>query len=301
MTMGSNVRNRKGPLLVAAGWMVLALPVVDAAAGRAQATDVASPSFAAATIKPGRNLPGVGIGFLPGDRFMARDATVKDLIGAAYGLKFGSDDQIVGGPSWVRSAKFDIEGKAEEPLPAEVQKTPNHDRLMLQAMLADRFKLKVHHETRELPVYALIVAKSGAKLTPSVAAATLPGDGPPTYAFGAKLPTPPKGRGMSQGIGDMHAQHVTMGWLAGYLQFQPEIEGRTVIDKTDIAGEFDVTLQWIPEGKETRVADSGLPPASATWPPLFVALQEELGLKLESIKGPVDTIVIDSVEMPSQN
>ncbi len=89
--------------------------------------------------------------------------------------------------------------------------------------------------------------------------------------------------------------------LAGSLMFYPEISGRMVIDKTGLAGEYDFTLQWLPEEESERMKESGLPKPDASLPGLFTALQEELGLKLESTKGPVDTIVIDSAEMPSEN
>jgi len=224
-------------------------------------------------------------------------ATIKDLISFAFSVPFGVDGLISGGPNWVNSATFDIVAKAEEPIPAAQQKIPNRVNLMVQTLLADRFKLKIHPETKEIPVYALVVGKNGSKLTPWAAPSTPAADNTPTYAFGANLPTPQKGRGMRLVRGDMQAQGVTTNWLAGYLQFQPEIAGRTVIDKTGLADKYDLTLKWLPEGPEA----SDLPKHQADLPGLFTAIQEQLGLKLDSTKGTTDIIVIDHVEMPSEN
>ncbi len=216
-------RNRRRLLLVAAGWIAVA---VMGTPSQAQTLAAASPAFEVATIKPGRNTGSVGQ--MPtADGFLARDYTVYDLIKYAYNLPWGIDGLISGGPSWAHSATFDINAKTEKPMPI-VHGVPTGLDLMLQALLADRFKLRAHYETKEIPAYALTVAKGGTKLKPWVAPTTPAADSASTYAFGAYLPTPQKG-GMRLERGNIWAPHVTTDWLAGYLQ--SEIR-QTVIDKT---------------------------------------------------------------------
>jgi uncharacterized protein (TIGR03435 family) len=297
-------RSYKTFWLLVAEWTVVIVTSVFAPPSHAQASANAAPSYAVATIKPAKpGEIGNGFMFLPGGRFTSRNQTIKELIAEAYDLRWGVSDQVSGGPGWVNSARFDIQAKAEQPLPAEMEKIPDHYRLMLQALLADRFKLKIHRQTREFRVYALTVAKNGPKLTPSDQP-TAPAAENTSYAFGATLPTPQKDhwRGTRRvGRGEVKAMHETSSMLVDFLQSQPESGGLPVIDRTGLHGEYDFTLQWIPENELAHLRDSHLPPPDASWPPLFTALQEQLGLKLESTKGPIDTIVIDSVEMPSDN
>jgi uncharacterized protein (TIGR03435 family) len=290
-------------LLLAAGWMTIVLPVLMETSSRAQ-SPMTSPSFAVATIKPNRtgNNGGGGM-FFPGGRYEAINLTVKDLIRVAYGIPYSSRDQISGGPVWIKSARFDVEAKAEQPLSAEVGNIPNHDRLMLQTLLASRFKLRIHHEAKELPIYALIVAKNGPKLMTSLEQPTSSSDKNPDVVFGAKLPPPQNEswRGTRlQKRGQIKAMRATTGMLVTFLQDQPEIGGRLVIDKTGLAGSYDFMLKWTPEVGMSGAGDAGASP-DASGPSLFTALQEELGLKLDATKGWVDTIVVDSVEMPSEN
>jgi bla regulator protein blaR1 len=162
----------------------------------------------------------------------------------------------------------------------------------------------VHHETRELPVYELVIAKNGPRLNPSVPHPTSLGQDNHTVAFGAVLPTQSQTaewRGIRRvGRGSAKAQRETIGTFVSYfLQDRPEIGNQLILDKTGLKGEYDFTLHWLPEGESPR--DLSLSPPEESWPSLFTALQEQLGLKLESTKGPVDVIVIDSVEMPSEN
>jgi uncharacterized protein (TIGR03435 family) len=139
---------------------------------------------------------------------------------------------------------------------------------MLQALLADRFKLKIHHETKEQAVYALVVAKGGFKMK------TSPADAP----------------SMSTGSnGRYTATAMAIGGLMGGLMGSVD---RFIVDKTGLTGSYNFTLKWTPDGQEETV-ESG--------PPLFTALQEQLGLKLELAKAPIDTIVVDHIEKPSEN
>jgi uncharacterized protein (TIGR03435 family) len=146
-------------------------------------------------------------------------------------------------------------------------------------LLADRFKLAVHWETRELPVYALVVAKNGPNLHKAKEA-----DG---------------GSHISAGTGQFTSQGTTMTEMAQTLTQELSRElGRVVIDKTEIAGRYDVALKWTPE---TGTASSNAEGATDSGPSIFTAIQEQLGLKLESAKGPVQVLVIDHAEMPSEN
>lgn len=154
---------------------------------------------------------------------------------------------------------------------------------MFQQLLADRFKLTVHWETRELPVYALVVAKNGPKLHASK--------------------EPDGASGTSAGNGQFTAGGVTLAEMAGALTQELSQElGRVVVDRTGISGRYDVSLKWTPDNGEALSGGTG----GAASPPdsglsIFTAIQEQLGLKLESTKGPVQVLVIDRVELPSEN
>jgi uncharacterized protein (TIGR03435 family) len=262
---------------------------------------VAAPSFDVAAIKPNvSGGQGHGVGFLGGGRLIEKNATVKDLIVDAYGLRMSASEiegLVSGGPAWTGRDRFDIEAKGEQLTSEKLEHAA------LQRLLAERFKLKLHHEARELPVYALTVAKGGPKLTPWTPPPKPVEPKEPTYALGAMVPTQSADhwRGFRPGRGRLRAMQATMTMLVGSLQFYPETAGLMVIDRTGLTGEYNFLLEWLPELEEQRMKESAMAPPEASWPGLFTALQDELGLKLELSKGPVDTIVIDSVEMPSAN
>jgi uncharacterized protein (TIGR03435 family) len=190
-----------------------------------------------------------------------------------FQFAFGTpESQISGIPAPLNSEKFDIEARSDPSIDAQLSKLDSDQaklqkQLMLQSLLADRFKLTWHKEIRQLPVFDLVIAKGGSKLQESKA------DGR-TYNTG------------TQRISD---QGVTMPVLADQLAARL---GRPVIDKTGLTGRYDVTLKWTPDDTE---------PAPDAPPSIFTAVQEQLGLKLESTKGPVETLVIDHVEEPSPN
>ena len=217
----------------------------------------------------------------PGDRTMAFgptpvgyhnvNVTLLLLIQSAYKLTL--PDQIAGLPGWTSDARFDVEAKMDDATLAEFRKLPPEQqgeerRLMLQAVLAERFKLKVHHETREQTIYQLVVAKGGCKVKRSP-------DGEPQR--------------MMTGNGKIILQAMPIGNVADNLSDEA---GRIVVDKTGLTGNYDLTLKWTPEAQ--RTADNG-------GPSVYTALEEQLGLKLVPAKGPVNTIVIDQVERPSAN
>jgi uncharacterized protein (TIGR03435 family) len=258
--------------------------------------DVKVPVFDVVSVKPNKSDSGM-VRIMPKpDGYSASNVSLKMLIQSAYGIR---EDLISGAPSWGDSARFDIDAKvADSDVEALKKLSPEQRRPILQPLLADRFKLKVHIETKQLPVYELVIAKGGSKLKEAT-----PGD---TYANGIKGPDG-VGRGgmMRFGPGQLTAQAVPMTNLANLLSQQLH---RTVLDKTGLSGKYDLELSWTPDqgadpmfkGSEGTPQRADAAPDSSG-PSIFTALQEQLGLRLQSAKGPVETIVIDHVEMPSEN
>jgi uncharacterized protein (TIGR03435 family) len=259
----------------------------------AQAQPDARPRFDVASIKP--NAPGgINTGdfrVLPGGRLTAEKVLLRFLIQNAYGVR---PFQLKGGPDWINSEGYDIEAKAEGN-PSNGQMV-----LMMQTLLEDRFKLKVHRETKELPVYALTVAKGGFKLPePKQGACTAPDpNGPPLP------PSPnqagPCGRAMiriSKGVARINGYQVPM---REFVRVLSNIMGRTIIDQTGFTRAFDLQLEFA-----TDDAIAGLPeapkPADDSVPSIFVAAQEQLGIKIVSTKGPVEILVIDHIEKPDMD
>jgi len=202
-------------------------------------------------------------------QFLAINASLRVLIQFAFDMP---DAQILNAPAWLGSRNFDVEAKADaaveqwiHTLDSDRSKTAKQK--MVQGLLADRFHLVTHEETRDLPVYALVVFKNGAKLQEAKG--------------GSKFDS-----GRSQ-ITDLGAPIAT---LADQLS---RVAGRPVVDKTGLAGRFDMTLKWTP--------DSSAPSSDSDGLSIFTAVQEQLGLKLEPTKAPIPVLVIDHVEMPSAN
>jgi len=219
--------------------------------------------FEVASIKPAP--PGAGnttMKFEPGGRFRATGAPLNALIQLAYGVK---DFQVSGRPTWADSESYESYDVVAQPAAGV---TLNRDQLKvaIQALLADRFKLKFHRETKDLPIYSLVVGKNGPKLTKNI-------DAP--------------GPGATIGSGQLKGSKISMSILADLLA---QLLDRTVRDDTGISGDFDVKLNWDPG--QTANMDG---------PSIFTALQEQLGLKLNAQKGPVEILIIDSAERPSGN
>lgn len=275
---------RKSGVLLAA-WVIAAVSPVLLAQG--------TPTFEVATVRlTDPNKPGHSL-MMSTDKFWTQAQTIRALVAFAYG--YPSEQQVSGGPGWVGSAQFDIEAKEDQET-VERQKKMSRDartdevRAMVRELLAERFKLKVHHETKELPVYALSIAKGGLKITP------LPTDAPEGPAADAAAKTPNRGSGIRMdGRGNMEGIKATTEIVAMVLGREPEVGGRLVQDKTGLTDKYDFKLHWTPDagmnGDSTESAAVSL----------FTALQEQLGLKLESTKGAVDTIVIDAAQMPTEN
>jgi uncharacterized protein (TIGR03435 family) len=274
-----------------------------------------APDFDAVSIKPFQpDSDKIMIRMLmQGDRYSAAGVSVKGMIQYAYNLK--SEDQIVGAGA-VGDKRYNVEAKMDAETVATLAKMPLAEsdavrRKMMQGMLADRFKLKVHHETKELPVYALVVSKGGPKLKEADPNAPMPNapngmkmpDGGPN-GIGMKMPEgAPRGNGMMMMTpGSMTARGIPIANLVNILTMQLH---RQVVDKTGLTGKYDIDLKFGPEdGKAMMQGDSSAgagPVTTDSGPSIFTALEEQLGLKLDSTKGPVDTIVVEHLEMPSGN
>ena len=258
--------------------------------------DVKVPAFDVVSVKPNKSDSGMVRIMGKPDGYSASNVSLKMLIQGAYGIR---EDLISGAPGWADSARFDIDAKvAGSDVEALKKLSPEQRRLILQPLLADRFKLKMHTETKQLPVYELVLGKGGSKLKEAS-----PGD---TYANGIKGPDDTSRPGMMRmGPGQLTAQAVPMTSLANLLSQQLH---RTVLDKTGLTGKYDLELNWTPDrGSDPmfKGADSSQQRTDAasdsSGPSIFTALQEQLGLRLQSAKGPVETLVIDHVEMPSEN
>lgn len=250
------------------------------------------PSFEVATVKPVDGAPPPMPGGPPptAPDEIRLFVNTRILISMAYNVQGFAKDEIVGGPGWLDDQIYEVHAKINEPLSEALQRMPNRERrqkieLMEQSLLAERFKLKVHFETRELPAYALVVAKGGPKLT--LANPSLPHNGNPRTSNGQNQ--------------KLRATDITVENLAQLLQWEPEPGGRVVVDKTGLTGSYDITLDWTRDPAWTRDSSTGASASQDVGPSLFTALEEELGLKLVAAKEPVEVVVIDQIEKPTED
>ncbi len=284
------------------GFVVAGLVGVPSGFGQLLHASGARPSFAVASIRPsspdemGHGGSGVG-------RYAEPATTVRELIKYAYGM--GYEGELVGGPRWMSTDKFAVEAKADDAEVEALGKMSRGDRdeqmrLMMQSLLAERFGLVVRFEMKELPVYELVVAKGGLKCAvdttspPAIADTSRPrfrwsnAPAPPPPPPGWVPPSAEESRRMAQSL---HLR--TKGWpfwlVVTVLSHQPELDGRTVVDKTGLDGSYDCEMTWSQAGSD------------GTGPSLFTAVQNDLGLKLEPAKGMVEVLVVDGVERPSGN
>src|SRR6185312_4145205 len=219
------------------------------------------------------------IGISPGGSFEAIGVRLSDLIQQAYNLR---PFQLVSASGWMETDRYEIHTKDEKPGPSEAdlakmtaeQQNAFREQFLakLQALLADRFQLKFHRETKEMPVYILTVAKGGSKLQ------TLADDGKPGSGLSS--------RRTDDGKREVIGQKLTAAGLARFLSGQIV---RSIIDQSGLTGKYDFKLTWAPEMGDT------------TGPSLFTALGDQLGLKLDSSKAPVEVVVVDSAQKPSEN
>jgi uncharacterized protein (TIGR03435 family) len=233
--------------------------------------------FEVASVRPNRSgVPRYGIS-PQGNRFTATNVSLFALIQWAYEME---DFRISGGPAWMKSDHFDIAAESEgTPSIAQL-------RLILQPLLADRFHLQVHRQTKELPVYELSVAQGGSKLKEG-------------RCIGTPSPSNPCGGTSGSTRGTLIGRAVSSQTIARDLS---GVLGRVVLDKTMLRGEYDFDLAWTPDETFARgPGDADTPAADPNGPSIFTALQEQLGLTLKSAKGLVDVLVIDRAEPPDGN
>jgi uncharacterized protein (TIGR03435 family) len=305
--------SRKKVLLSAAGLIAIAAPIVFGTAhatpshAQSQNQTAAAPStdykYEVASIKavqPGmvirqtyQNTP---------HEFIASYVSVQALVRNAYRLE---DNQIFGAPNWLDSDLYEIHAKTSDSVAEKLEKLSQDERgdayqEMLKALLAERFRLTIHRETKEMPIYELSIAKDGIKLQEAK-----PGD---TYATGIMGPSGPRGAGAirtgteADGHKFIRAQAVPIAYLVSALTSEL---GSRVADRAGLTGKYDFTLRWTPEtpgqiAEGSQVSGTAVSTDSSSLP-LFTAIQDELGLKLEPRKNRIDAIVIDHVERPSGN
>ena len=252
--------------------------------------------FEVASIKPAApDARGMYINTTGGGRVTVTNMSLKEMMVLAYRIQ---PFQISGGPPWFDSVRYDINAKPESaPKPGEIP-------LMLQSLLADRFQLVFHRETKEMPIYALVLARKDGKLGPKLVETK---EGSCT-TFDPK--NPPSGRpapgtmfcgNQMMGRGNLRAASIPVANLAPMLS---RMLGRTVIDKTGLTAKYDINVEWTPdEGQFASLPPDAPkpPPSDVTGPSIFTALQEQLGLKLESQKGPVEMFVVEKAEKPTEN
>jgi uncharacterized protein (TIGR03435 family) len=286
------------PLLIVVGLIPLPLPSTFGQTGAASTSsseagpaDPANkiPAFAVVSVHPNKLNDGRWRVRFTSDGYSARGMTLGQLLQEAYGIF--EADRISGEPKWVNSERYDIEAKVDD---ADVSRLEDLDRdqreRMVQALLADRFQLKAHREFKDRPIYALVVAKNGPRLQ--------------------KSKHEEENRGKMKGMGGVVTRgrpgQLTVEWdtMAGFAQLLTQQLDRKVVDKTELTGRYDFKLDWTPEDRAAPIGSgpngtASVPDSSS--PSIFTAVQEQLGLKLEPQTGPVEILVIDSVEMPSEN
>jgi uncharacterized protein (TIGR03435 family) len=228
------------------------------------------------------------------DGFNVSGATLKWLLSAAFRVL--GDYSLSGGPTWLNSDRYDVEAKMDPDAAEALNKLSNEDRAvvqqhMIQALLAERFGLVFHRETRDMAVYMLVVGKSGSKLHEAK-----PGD---TYPNGIKLSNGPGGAGVMMMRGGPGGTFIITAQAVPLSSFITQLSGnsgRRVLDKTGLTGKYDFELTYALDQNASAGAS-----AEPSAPSIFTAIQEQLGLKLEPGKGPVEVIVIDHAEKPSGN
>ena len=274
---GNRVLRRLGPLVVGV-----------AAVAPAHAQDVpprAAFDVAAVRTNTSGETTSVGGALQPGGRFIIVNAPLRQIIRVAY------QRQITGGPAWIDSSRFDVTANAG------AAATPQQAWAMLRTLLEERFKLRVHEERQEVPAYALVRAGNGERLGSGLrradfdcAAAAQRGERSAFERQGGQAPR----CGIELGFGRLFAGGVSLGQLAGVLS---KVAGRTVIDRTDLTGGFDVQLSWTPDQPRDAGPSVDAPASLAT--SIFTAIREQLGLQLRPDRSEVNVIVIDSVDLPS--
>jgi len=240
---------------------------------------VAPATFDVASVKPHTSGESMTMVAQPGGRLVATNVPLRFVIRTAYQIQ---DDQISGEPAWVNSERFDIVAKsnAADPLQRLVP--------MLQSLLADRFKLVVHRDTKELPVFALSLARRDGALGPKLRPTMCPD-------VDVDLARPQPCTNVSTGRGELRLRGAPFGQFLPYLA--PYVN-RVIVDRTGLTARYDIDLNWTPDRLPQAVAPDA-PLADPNAVSIFTAIQEQLGLKLEPARAPIEVLVIDRVERPT--
>ncbi len=257
--------------VIAASFLFYAIPIIGQtpAGGLSDGTQ-AGLRFQVATIKPSGPDESRRI-MVQGNRFSTTATTVVDLLKFAYGIH---EQEIIGGPNWLRTQKFDLLADSE----TQVRPSGDEYKTMLQELLNERFKLAAHREMRELSVFEIVAAKNGPKLQKS----NWPQDRVPTVGYSP---------------GQLSAANATLTDVATFLQ--RFVTDRPVFDTTGIKGRYDLTLQWSVD--EMQAAGVSRESDANSRPGFFTAIQEQLGLRLQKRKRLAPVFVIDSIDLPSAN
>ncbi len=266
-------KRRVGELKFSRGLSLLVVGWIAVISMRAQVLHPteAMPSYEVATIKPWD-----GKGFAQ---------TMGNYILSAFNLSPSSASRLIGGPDWINTKKYAIQGKPTDSM-RDAMLTMTSDEQgrqrewMMQSLLAERFQLKAHFEMRYMQYFELVLAKGGSKMKEVHEAAGRAVMREKTGDKGTTL--------------ELNGTAMPMRGLISLLMANSDIGGRSIIDETGLTGTYDVTLDWVPMQTGTGPVESG-------GPGLFTALQEQLGLRLVAMKGPVEVVMIDHIEMPSQN
>jgi uncharacterized protein (TIGR03435 family) len=265
--------------------------------------------FEVVSIKPTPpGTEGGGRQLLPGGRVTLRNTTLKALVAAAYQRFMWDQREIVGGPDWINETRFDVTALAPGGLPrVDADGFPSQLLAMFRALLADRFRLVAHWEMRERPIYNLVLNRADRRLGPKLVNVAVDCATVANAVLAGTPPDPRPGRGdecnfsrtTEAEAGSLQGNAVTMTVLGRFLT--AEGVGREVVDRTGLSGTFDVDLLHLPEHPV-----GGIPPDRLALDPRFqgrtsltTALREQLGLRLEATRGPVEVLVIDSVERPT--
>jgi len=290
-----------GLWFVVTGW-AMAAPGIAPVRAQAQAPE-RLPSFEVASVKQNTSSDSrMRMVTQPGGRLVVTNAPLLGLIATGFSV---ADSQamirsrVLGGPSWIDSERFDIDAKAA----TEFQPTPGGPSremiLMLRSLLEERFKLKTHRETRDLPVYELVLARADGSLGPGLHKSDFDCEAYIAARRGGAPPPPQRGPmdpppcALMAGPARTIAGAASMPQITAHLTVRME---RPVIDKTGLKDRFDFNLTFTPEQMPTAAPPPGVPPIDPNGPSIFIALQEQLGLKLEPAKAPMDVVVIDSIE-----
>ncbi len=275
--------------------IVAAAPLLAPSVYGQRAQTPQTPTFEVASIKLNRSGEERSSVNTPANRFVATNSPLHDLIAWAYGdpgpsLELRQNFQMSGGPGWITTDRFDVEATMAGDVADGVERT-RLKMAMLQTLLADRFRLSVRHETRDGPIYSLVLANRDGRLGPQLRRSTVDCNAPPA----GQIPQ----CGIRIGLGGLRIGSLSLPAIARLLS---RAVGRPVVDRTALAGAFDLSLDFDPSGLPGYDRPPGVPsPDLSDKPSLFTALQEQAALKLEGGQGPIDILVIAAVEHPLEN